>query len=72
MQSAMKDVKKVLDRFGMLDYFVYRGVKIMRFDFWDYIARCTSYWYRIDGKNGNFPSLTAAKNYINKIKKVGK
>ena len=43
MQSAMKGVKKVLDRWGCVDYFVYRGVKITRIGFWDYIARCHSW-----------------------------
>ena len=72
MQSAMKGVKKVLDRWGCVDYFVYRGVKITRIGFWDYIARCHSWWYCVDGRDGNFPSLTEAKYYIDKIKKVGK
>lgn len=71
MQSAMKGVKKCYDKWGEL-FFVYEGVKITRVDFWDYITRNISWWYRVDGKESNFPSLTAAKYYIDKIKKAGK
>lgn len=71
MQSVMKGVKKHYGEFGELLFFTYKGVKIRRIDFWDYITRSVSWWYRVDGKDGNFPSLTAAKYYIDKIKKVG-
>lgn len=71
MQSAMKGVKKHYGEFGELLFFTYKGVKIRRIDFWDYIARRVDWLYRVDGKDDNFLSLTAAKNYIDKIKKVG-
>lgn len=71
MQSAMKGVKKCYDEWGEI-FFDYKGVKITRCAFWDYIARTHSFWYvvAIDGRS--FPSLTAAKNYIDKIEKAGK
>lgn len=71
MQSAMKGVKKVLDCFGCVDYFLYCGIKIFRRDYWDYISRSVSYWYVVECRDGAFPSLTAAKAYIDKIKRSG-
>ena len=71
MANAMKGVKKVLDCWGFVDYFLYRNVKITRRAFWDYIARKHSYWYVVDGNDGSFSTLASAKFYIDKIKKVG-
>ena len=69
MSNSMKGVKKILDCFGCVDYFLFRDVKITRRAFWDYIARKHSYWYVVDSNDGSFSTMAAAKYYIDKIKK---
>ncbi len=66
MQPVMKGVKKIYDK-GEL-FFVYKGMKITRFSIWDYIAHCVSWWYRVNPNYEDFPTLTEAKNYIDKIR----
>ncbi len=71
MANSMKGVKKVLDRWGCVEHFLYRGVRITFREFWDYITRSHSRWYLVDGKDGSFATLAAAKYYIDKNIKVG-
>lgn len=68
MVSAMKGVKKCYDKWGEV-FFTYKGVKITRRAFWDYIARTHSFWYVIAIDGRSFPYLTEAKAYIDRITK---
>lgn len=69
MQSAMKGVKKVYDRWGQLEFFLYRGVKIKRIEYWGGWQFGTSIWYRVEGVVDDFWSLTNAKKHIDFMKK---
>ncbi len=69
MQSAMKGVNRCYDDWGGV-FFVYKGIKIKRIECWGGWQFGTSIWYRVDGKDGDFWSLTAAKKYIDSIKRT--